>query len=104
VQRVAFVALLVFLALVGGLAAGAAFVPAGSGLAGPAIALGYGVAGALVALVAGIVLAIRLPARALRRALLIEALLVAAVAIWIGYRLSVVNAAAMENPQPVSLS
>jgi formate-dependent nitrite reductase membrane component NrfD len=43
------------------------FVPAGSGLAGPAIALGYGVAAALAgAIVAGIV-GRRLPPRVLRR-------------------------------------
>jgi len=54
--------------LVGGTLIGALFlVPAGSGLAGPAIALGYGVAGALLAAALAGVLGRRLPTRALRQ-------------------------------------
>jgi hypothetical protein len=55
-----------WLGLAAGMAIGARFVPAGSGLAGPAIALGYGAFGSLMAgLLAGL-LVWRVPARTLR--------------------------------------
>jgi hypothetical protein len=89
VRRFAFVTLLVCLGLIGGTALGGLFVPPDSGLAGPAVALGYGAAGGLAALAGGIILAIRLAPQTLQRALLIEAALVVAVAMWIGYRMSI---------------
>ena len=94
VQRIALVALLTCIGLVAGLAVGAAFfVPAGSGLAGPAIALMYGLGGGAVALIGGVITARRLEQQALLRALLITIVLVVAIAVWIGFRLSVVSAA-----------
>ncbi len=68
-----------------GLAAGTAlgarfFVPEGSGLAGPAIALDYGLIGVLFALIAAGFLAWKAPPAILRRAT-IAALLLAAVTI-----------------------
>jgi hypothetical protein len=67
--------------LVGGTLIGALFlVPEGSGLAGPAIALGYGVAAALAGAVLAGVVGRRLAARPLRRAAaVVGALAVAAV-------------------------
>ena len=47
------------------------FVPVGSGLAGPAIALGYGVVGLVIALIGGVMLARKLAREKLRVALLI---------------------------------
>jgi hypothetical protein len=68
-----------------GLFVGGAAVPAGSGLAGPTIVLGYGAVGAVCGLVAGAIAAWLLPARHVRPALL-AALglgLIAAVAVGI---------------------
>ncbi len=63
-----------------GLAAGTAlgarfFVPEGSGLAGPAIALGYGLVGAVLGLLAAGLLAWKAPPAILRRAALAALLL-----------------------------
>jgi preprotein translocase subunit SecG len=61
------------------------FVPAGSGLAAPAIALGYGVGAALAgAIVAGIV-GRRLPPRALRRATAVVGALAAVAVLAVVY-------------------
>lgn len=94
IQRITLVALLTCVGLFAGLAVGAAFfVPADSSLAGPAIALMWGFGGGAIALVGGVITARRLEQRSLRRALLIAAALVAAIAAWIGFRISVVSAA-----------
>lgn len=67
---------LVWLGLVAGAAAGAAWlVPEGSGLAGPAIALGYGVAGAAAGLVLGAALAWRAGYGLLRASAVVAAVL-----------------------------
>ncbi len=63
------------------------FVPAGSGLAGPAIALGYGVVGALAAAVLAGMAARRLPGRPLRRSAVVVLLLAVLAALAVGYRL-----------------
>jgi hypothetical protein len=102
-KRVAFVGLVTLIGLFCGTAAGSLFVPPGSGLAGPAVALGYGAVGAVAALTLGVVLAIQLAPRALLRALLVAVLLVIALVVWIGYRVSVVSAetpAAARQRQP----
>lgn len=57
---------LLWIGLVGGTAGGAQLVPPGSGLAGPAIALGYGVGAALVAGLLGFLVAWRAPEGVLR--------------------------------------
>src|SRR5262245_43806591 len=72
--------LLIFCSLWIGFAAGLSIgghlcIPAGSGLAGPTIALGYGALGALVGIVLAGFLAWRLPGRALRVAALVALLL-----------------------------
>jgi nitrate reductase gamma subunit len=90
-RRAPWIALLVlcsfWIGLVAGTAVGARFlVPAGSGLAGPAIALGYGVAGALAAAVLVGVLGRRLPARSLRRSAVVALLLAVLAALVVGYR------------------
>jgi len=59
---------LFFAGAVGGLFYGGAVVPKGSGLAGPAIVLGWGVAFGAVAAVIGIALAATLPIARLRTA------------------------------------
>jgi hypothetical protein len=63
------------------------FVPADSGLAGPAIALGYGVAGALAAAILAGIVGRRLPTRLLRRSALVTLALAALAALAVGYRL-----------------
>lgn len=58
---------LAFVGLTAGMAVGAVwFVPEGSGLAGPAIALAYGLLGGVAALIAGILLGLRLAIPRLR--------------------------------------
>ncbi len=75
-----------WLGLVAGTAIGGLFVPEGSGLAGPAIALGYGVMGALAGLALAIVFALKLPVRPLRLSALIALLLSALAVLLMGYR------------------
>ncbi len=60
VTCILFVLLVAFLGLFLGALIGKFFVPAHSGLAGPAILLGYGVIGLLLALVTGILLSRKL--------------------------------------------
>ena len=73
-----------------GMAVGAAlFVPADSGLAGPAITLVYGLVGGAAALAGGTLVARRLDASSLRRSLVVAGVLVAAITVWIGCRLSI---------------
>lgn len=90
-RRAPWIALLVLCSFWIGLVAGAAigarfFVPVDSGLAGPAIALGYGVAGALAAAVLAGVLARRLPGRPLRRSAVVALMLAVLAALAVGYR------------------
>lgn len=77
---------LIWLGLVGGTAVGAAlFVPEGSGLAGPAIALGYGVAAAVAGIVAGALVAWRArpgTVRAVAKPVLLLSLVAVAVLAW----------------------
>jgi hypothetical protein len=77
---------LAWLGLVAGTAVGAAwFVPEGSGLAGPAIALGYGVLGVLAGVALGAVLGWKAGHGLLRVATTVAvvlALLAAGVAVW----------------------
>lgn len=82
-----FVLLLSFLGLVAGTTIGGVFfVPPGSGLAGPVIALGYGVLGLVIALAGGIVLARKLHRERLRRALLGAGLVSVLVLAFLTYR------------------
>ncbi len=67
--------LAVFGLIIGTMIGGAFFVPEGSGLAGPAIALGYGALGALTAIVAGIILVGRMSYETLRKALLFSSVI-----------------------------
>ena len=91
-RRAPWLALLVLCSFWVGLVAGTAmgawfFVPAGSGLAGPAIALGYGVGGGLASAVLAGVLGRRLPTRLLRRSAMVALTLAGLAALAVGYRL-----------------
>ena len=82
-----FVLFVSFLGLAAGtFIGGAFFVPPGSGLAGPAIALGYGFVGLVAALVGGIVAARKLSRPKLQKALLIAGILVLLTAALLTYR------------------
>lgn len=82
-----------WIGLVAGTVLGAVFfVPAGSGLAGPAIALGYGIAGALAGAVLAGMLGRRLPTRLLRRTAVTAMVLGAGAALAVGYRFVVQQA------------
>lgn len=63
-----------------GTAIGSQFVPAGSGLGGPAIALGYGVVGAFLSLIIGGIIAWKASVPTVRVAALVAALLLAMAA------------------------
>ena len=97
--RISLVGLLAFVGLVVGAAVGSAFVPQGSGMAGPAIVLWYGLGGSAVSLALGVVLALRAGAAALRTALLLAAVVAALAAAGIGYRLRVTQT---ERSDPAS--
>ncbi len=91
-----FVVLLTFLGLFCGTwIGGLLFVPPGSGLAGPAIALGYGVLGLLIALIVGVLLARKLAYEQLLRGLIAVGLLTVLALSFIFYRL----ATASQQPQ-----
>jgi hypothetical protein len=76
-----------WLGLLAGTAVGASFfVPAGSGLAGPAIALGYGVLGAALAAVVGAVVAWRGSPRLVRAAAAAGVVLGLLSAVALGWR------------------
>ena len=82
-----FVLFVSFLGFAAGTFIGATFfVPPGSGLAGPAIALGYGVVGLVIALVGGVILARKLAPAQLRMALLIAGVLALLVFALLTYR------------------
>lgn len=55
-QRIVFVVLMAFLGFCAGMATGTQFVPEGSGLAGPAIAIWYGLGGLAIALIVAFIL------------------------------------------------
>jgi hypothetical protein len=99
-QRIALVALVTCVGLFAGLVIGAAFfVPPGSGLAGPAIVVAWGLGAAALTLIGSAVTVKRLQPRGLRRALVVAGAIVAAIVVWIGFRLSVVQAQSA-TPQP----
>jgi hypothetical protein len=80
---------LAWLGLLAGVAAGATWwVPEGSGLAGPAIALGYGVLGAAAALVLGAALGWKAPHGLLRVVTAVTVALALLAAGWIGWRIA----------------
>ena len=87
-----FVVLFCFLGLFAGTALGTLFVPEGSGLAGPAIALGYGVVGLIIALVFGVGLARKLAYQQLRRALWLVSVFWFLSCGWLVYRYFAVKA------------
>ncbi|MFQ5633484.1 MAG: hypothetical protein ACE5I1_32355, partial [bacterium] len=66
IPGIVFAILLAFLGLIIGTTIGSFFAPDGSGLAGPAIALGYGSIGLLIAIFAGILLVRKLNIAQLR--------------------------------------
>jgi hypothetical protein len=80
------VAMFSFIGLVVGTMIGSLFVPKGSGLAGPAIALGYGFVGFAVAIIAGILLARKLAYPQLRMALLVSGIVSLFFCGWMVYR------------------
>ena len=81
-----FVLLLAFLGLLVGTMIGGLFVPKGSGLAGPAIALGYGFVGFVIAIVAGVLLARKLRHSQLRMALIGVGVVTLISCGWLVYR------------------
>lgn len=88
---ICFVSILGFLGLFAGTLAGALFVPDGSGLAGPAIALGYGAGGAIIGLILGTILARKLTYAQLRTALLGATIIALLACAWIVYRMRIVQ-------------
>ena len=88
-----------------GTAIGAQFVPAGSGLAGPTIALAYGVLGAMLSLIVGGVIGWTTSVQTVRASALIAALLLALVvgyAFWRGsaQRAEYRAASGLDQPLP----
>ena len=82
-----FVLFVSFLSLFAGTFIGATFfVPQGSGLAGPAIALGYGVVGLVIGLVGSVILVRKLDRPQLRVALLIAGVATLLVGALLTYR------------------
>ncbi len=86
-----FVFLLAFLGLFIGTMIGAQLAPKDSGLAGPAIALGYGLGGFVIAIVVGLVLARTLAYSQLRTALLWTTVAALISGGWLVYRFWVVQ-------------
>lgn len=99
--RITLVGVLAFVGLVVGAAAGSAFVPEGSAMAGPAIVLWYGLGGLLLSLAAGTALALRAGLATVRAALFVTAIVAALAASWIGYRVSVTQSERVE-PEAVT--
>lgn len=83
---VGFVILLAFLGLVIGTMIGSLFVPKGSGLAGPAIALSYGAIGLAVALLAGILFVRKVSHARLHTSLLAVFVISVLLLSWLFYR------------------
>lgn len=88
---ICFVLILGFLSLIAGTLVGTLFVPGDSGLAGPAIALGYGAGGAIVGLILGFTLVKRLTHDQLRTVLLGATTIALLACAWIIYRVRVVQ-------------
>lgn len=88
---ICFVLILGFLSLIAGTLVGTLFVPGDSGLAGPAIALGYGVGGALIGLILGLVLIRRLSYDQLRPVLIGAAIIALLACAWLIYRVRIVQ-------------
>lgn len=82
-QGTGLIILLVFLGLAIGTRIGALFVPKGSGLAGPAIALGYGVIGAAIALIIGVLMVRKMSAKNVRTALIAAFVVTSLLMIWL---------------------
>lgn len=104
-RRALWITLIVLCSFWVGLVAGTLFgalflVPAGSGLAGPAIALGYGVAAALAGAVLGGVIGRRLSARALRRAAAVVGALAAVALLAVVYLFVKQQAQRQAQPDP----
>ena len=95
-QRIVFVVLMAFLGFCAGMATGTQFVPEGSGLAGPAIAIWYGLGGLAIALIVAFIL-IRFSKKGLGNVLIVITLLSLIVVGWIIYRVSVLKAKQSEN-------
>ncbi len=96
---------LFWIGLAAGTAVGARFVPKGSGLAGPAIALGYGVAAAFGAGLLGALSAWRMPPAALRRSGYASIAISLAVLALVGWRITTQRAeqralAGLDQPLP----
>lgn len=70
---------------------GTLFVPSDSGLAGPAIALGYGVGGAIIGLILGLVLIRRLSYDQLRLVLIGAVIIALLACAWLIYRVRIVQ-------------
>lgn len=88
---ICFVLILGFLSLIAGTLVGTLFVPGDSGLAGPAIALGYGAGGAIIGLILSTILVRRLTYAQLRTALLGVTIIALLACAWIIYRVRVVQ-------------
>ena len=86
---IGFILVLGFLGLFVGTFVGSFFVPSGSGLAGPAIALGYGVMGLALAVVSGFFVTRKLNVAQLRSALIWSGSVAMVVGAWLAYRASV---------------
>ncbi len=98
-----FVLFVSFLGLCAGTFIGATFfVPEGSGLAGPAIALGYGVVGLVIALIGSLILARKLPREKLRVALLIAGVLTLLVVALLTFRFMTNRSGGEAASEPVS--
>ncbi|KAA3613349.1 MAG: hypothetical protein DWQ05_17830 [Calditrichaeota bacterium] len=102
---VVFIVLLAFLGFVLGTFIGKMNVPAGSGLAGPAIALSYGAAGFVLALVLGILLTGKLNHARLRIFVICLSCFAFLVIIFFAYRIIMLdqsNENAMQSKPPES--
>lgn len=88
---ICFILILGFLGLFAGTLVGTLFVPSDSGLAGPAIALGYGVGGAIIGLILGLVLIRRLSYDQLRPVLIGAAIIALLACAWLIYRVRIVQ-------------
>ena len=90
-QVIFFCLLLMFLGFCAGMYLGSFFVPGGSGLAGPPVALGYGLAGLVTGLITGVVLARIMRHSWLRNALIIAGILSLIMCGWIIYRIKLIK-------------
>jgi len=96
--------LMAFIGFVIETAIGSFFVPEGSGMAGPATALGYGFVGLLIALVAGSFMMKKLPFEILRVALYITAFAALLACGFIIYRIIVVQQNKNDDAPTIGIS